>query len=168
MTCDECEALLIDASAGPAGRPEALKAHLESCPRCAAFDEAIREVLELAALPPLGPDDERLLASLPAATLARHSEREKRRTFARRFASLAAAAGIGALVATAALTLTGREVPSPASDQAWAELADVAEPEAAGPELGPAFEFAALEVGWTGEAEFELTDVSTDSPEEMP
>lgn len=167
MTCDECEALLIDASAGRLRRPEAVEAHLKSCPSCAAFDEASREVLALAALPPLGPDDERLLASLPEATLARYAEREKRRTFVRRAAPLALAAGIGALLATAALTL-GRPVPSDTSDLAWAELAEMAEPEVAEPELGPLFEWAALEVGWTTEAELDLTDVSTDSPEEMP
>lgn len=90
ITCEEVELELPEPSV------EA-RAHLETCATC----RETARVLGLATLPPLS-DAERLMLGGLSATLQREA-RPRREGPLRRLASLALAAGIGALVASAAV-----------------------------------------------------------------
>lgn len=92
ITCEEVELELPEPSV------EA-RAHLETCATC----RETARVLGLATLPPLS-DAERLMLGGLSATLQREARPTARREgLVRRVASLALAAGIGALVASAAV-----------------------------------------------------------------
>lgn len=99
MTCDD----VVVALSGGALVEEA-KAHLEGCAACR---EAAR-VLALAALPALDAEEQQALSGLAVSTSAGWMARRKRAGAWRQVASLAVAAGVGALVASAVL-LRARE-----------------------------------------------------------
>lgn len=91
MTCEEVELELPEPS-------EQARAHLETCAACR--DTA--KLLGLATLPPLSEAERAMLAGL-ATSLPRAVSPPRRDGLGRRVASLALAAGLGALVASAAM-----------------------------------------------------------------
>lgn len=91
MTCEEVELELPEPS-------EQARAHLETCASCR--DTA--KLLGLATLPPLSEAERAMLAGL-ATSLPRAVVPPRRDGLVRRVASLAVAAGLGALVASAAM-----------------------------------------------------------------
>lgn len=160
MTCEECEALLIEAG-GEGSAPE-LGAHLEGCGRCRAFARSTAEALSLSAVPLSEAERERL-EGLADATLQAWKGRERRRGLLYRLGGLALAAGIGAVVASAAL-LSSRPTPSATTGPLW-EVSFYEEPSELGPdELAP----FALEVAWTGEPTFDLPDFPEPEEGEAP
>ena len=82
------------------------RVHLESCASCR---EAAR-LVGLAALPPLSDAERAMLHGLEASVQRAHHATSRREGFVRRVASLALAAGLGALVASAAVL---KLVPAP-------------------------------------------------------
>jgi len=119
MTCDDA---VLELSGSE--RSEALLAHLAACPRCR---EAAR-VLDLATLPPPSLAEQAAFKGLATTTRAAWDARERqawgRRRWAQQAVSLAAAAGLGALVASGAWMLRTRPTPlQPAAILASAELA---------------------------------------------
>ncbi|MFZ5471676.1 MAG: hypothetical protein ACOZIN_19795 [Myxococcota bacterium] len=104
MTCDDCEAVLIDRGAGEKLEEAALRVHLSACARCRAFDEAVQEALSLAELPPLSEAEEKKLEGLAGSTLAVWRAAERRPHPVRRWVALATAACVGGLVTAAVLS----------------------------------------------------------------
>ena len=106
LSCEDVELSLLEP-----GRSDEVRAHLAACEKCRAFEKDMGQVSELAALPELSGAERAKLLGLAPRTLARVRQGEARWGAVRRVASLALAASIGALVATAALKRS--EVPGP-------------------------------------------------------
>jgi anti-sigma factor RsiW len=105
----ECRELAVLRTLGAAGALEGdeaarLATHLERCPACRAAEQADRELLDLARLPPPGPAEARATADLPARALAALRSRGRRRQTVLR---LGAAAGVALAAAAAVLLLLG-------------------------------------------------------------
>lgn len=104
MTCEECEALLIDeASSGQPQTGGELGEHLRACSRCRSFAEAALEAVALATLSPLSETELAQLSRLASGTLQAQRKNQRPRGRARRFLGWAVAAGLGALVASGTL-----------------------------------------------------------------
>lgn len=97
MNCEEVELELSG------GEPSVeARAHLADCASC----QASARVLGLATLPPLTQNERLLLNGLSASAHEAWRARGRRTEGLRRFASLALAAGVGALLASAVLVKT--------------------------------------------------------------
>ncbi|MBI3181107.1 MAG: hypothetical protein HYZ28_03085 [Myxococcales bacterium] len=150
MTCDQCEALLVDRAAGlaaPCGAGE-LEAHLGDCRRCRTFAGAVEEALELSSLPPLSEAEREFLARLEEPAVKAYRRSLRRRSLAKRALWLSAAAALGATVASA--FLFHRPQPAPAVAYASPEESwEVDEPEATASEVAEEAELAWFEIGWS-------------------
>lgn len=100
MNCEDVELELSGAEPSPEAR-----VHLEQCASC----QQTARVLGLAALPPLSQAERLMLSSLAASTVELGRSQRRRGEGARRLASLALAAGLGALLASAVVS---RPVPA--------------------------------------------------------
>jgi anti-sigma factor RsiW len=98
LSCEEVELSLLEP-----GRSEEVRAHLQGCEKCRAFEKDLGAVESLAALPePTGAERAKLVGLAPR-TLSLVRAQEHRWSVTRRFAGFALAAGLGALVAGVAL-----------------------------------------------------------------
>jgi hypothetical protein len=125
MTCDDA---VLELSGSD--RSEALLAHLAGCLRC----REVAQVLDLATLPSPSPAEQAAFKGLAATTRAAWDARERqargRRRWMQQGVSLAAAAGLGALVASGAWMLRARPTPlAPEAVLAAAALASADDPE---------------------------------------
>ncbi|MBL8910887.1 MAG: hypothetical protein JNM17_09320 [Archangium sp.] len=89
-----CEEVAVELSGG-----EPSSSAREHLSRCASCTETAK-LLGLAALPPVSESEKLLLSSLAATTQKAWREQQSRSSSARRFGSLALAAGLGALLAS--------------------------------------------------------------------
>lgn len=106
MNCDEVELALLtegERASDAARAPDAVSAHLQACARCRAFLAESGEVLALAALP--GPDaaEQLAMSRLAAVTLKAWRRQEQQRAAGGSLLRLALAAGLGAVLASAAV-----------------------------------------------------------------
>ena len=100
MNCEDVELELSDEPSIEA------RAHLADCASC----QATARVLGLAALPPLSETERMMLNGLATATQQVWKKQHQQRGALRQWTSLALAAGIGALIASAVLV---RNTPAP-------------------------------------------------------
>lgn len=103
MTCEEIELELSGGALSPEGR-----AHLDGCPAC----RETSRLFGLAALPAVTDAERLMMKSLASTTQAAWAGAQSRRGAVRRVASLALAAGVGALVASVAVVQL-RPLPEP-------------------------------------------------------
>ena len=98
MNCEDVELELSG------GEPSVeARAHVSDCAAC----QATARVLGLAALPPLSEIERMTVNGLSASTQQRWLSQQRRGGALRQWASLALAAGLGALIASAVLVKTG-------------------------------------------------------------
>lgn len=103
MTCEDVELELSG------GTPSVdARAHLETCTSC----QTTAKLLGLAVLPPLSDTERLVLSGLAASTQREWESRQRSASSTRRVASLALAAGVGALLASTVLLGTRAE-PTP-------------------------------------------------------
>jgi hypothetical protein len=148
MTCDDVELELSGGSSSPD-----VRAHLETCASC----QTTARVLGLATLPPLT-DTERLVLSGLAASTQREwrAHQRPRRSFAARLASLALAAGVGALLAS---TIALRSRPEPTVETRTVLMAPAEVPEFSdlgGADFNLSDDDVFFEVGWPSPTEGDL------------
>lgn len=93
----KCEDVELELSGGELSTEA--REHLEGCASC----QATAKLLGLAALPPLSETERLVLGGLAASTQKTWRETRRRSGAASRLASLALAAGVGALLASAVL-----------------------------------------------------------------
>jgi hypothetical protein len=146
MNCEDVE---IELSGGEPS--EAARAHVSTCAACART----AQVLELAVLGPLDAAEHAVVNRLPMSTVASWQAARHLRRPARRWASLALAAGVGALVASAVMVKTR---PEPVGST---QTVHVLEPEVPMVELAsddPNFseDEVFLDVGWPSPTEGDL------------
>lgn len=103
MTCEDIELELSGGTLSARGRE-----HLDGCASC----RETARLLGLAALPPVTEVERMMMNSLASGTQAAWRSKESRGGTFRRAASLAMAAGVGALVASVAMVKL-RPVPEP-------------------------------------------------------
>jgi hypothetical protein len=158
MTCEDCEARVLDALTEPGDQSPELAEHLAGCEGCRAFAAETAEALELAAPPALTAQDQAALAALPGSTLAAWRDRHQPRGLLQRVLSLAVAAALGGLIASTALLSVGagagsdgamREVAVVSVDTGW-NLTEEEDSAAALP-AEDEFDPSGFEVSWTGE-----------------
>ena len=104
MTCDDVQ-LLLSTEARPLS-PE-VESHLAGCEACRAYEADAQVVLGLAGLPELSAAERAKLATLPVSTRAAWDRARPGRGRLAELARLALAAGVGALLASAAWTRYG-------------------------------------------------------------
>ena len=97
MNCEDVELELSGSEPSTEAR-----AHLARCASC----RGTARVLGLAAMPPLSDSERLLLKGLSATTLERARSQRSRGSTMRRFGTLALAAGLGALLASAVMART--------------------------------------------------------------
>jgi hypothetical protein len=154
MRCDD---VLLEL--GSPATSEAVRAHLEGCAEC----RSTAVLIDLAALPPVSSAERAGLEGLASATQARWRSQEHRRVEGagrwQRLAQLALAAGVGALLATGALSWrqhrAGAVSPSAVTFQLVAlEVPVLPEPELDEPNLSDDEVF--FEVSWPQPTEGDL------------
>lgn len=139
----KCEDVEVELSGGTV--PEAVRAHLETCASCSES----AKVLGLAALPAVSESEKLLLSSLAATTQKAWRDRQSRTSSVRRVASLALAAGLGALLASGVML---KVMPTPEA-KIVTRTEIVAVPELAAFDKAPWGDG----VGW-GSSDFNLSD----------
>jgi len=147
MNCEDVELELSG------GEPSVeARAHVSDCAAC----QATARVLGLAALPPLSEKERMLINGLAASTQQRWQAQERRGGAVRQWASLALAAGLGALLASAVLVKTA---PRPVMPEPQVRTVLVSAPEV------PVLDFdeanlsddeVFFEVGWPSPTEGDL------------
>jgi hypothetical protein len=99
MTCDEVELALVVGE----GLSPGAKEHLVTCEKCSAFQRDAAQLISDATLPPMSASEKAAAASLAPRVHNAWKAKDRRRGVLRRFAGLAMAACMGAVVASAAL-----------------------------------------------------------------
>ncbi len=117
MSCEAVQTLLLEM---PAQLPEDAQAHLKGCADCTALVKEMSLVHELTAMPRPAPGVRGRLAGMEQAVRVALNEKERRVSTWRRGASLAVAAGLGALVAGLALS-SAQPRPGPVTVSATVE-----------------------------------------------
>ena len=97
------------------------QAHLAQCRQC----QETQQLLNLAAMPPLPVFEEQALETMAKQAALMHSVPALRPSKGRQWASLAAAAGIGALLATGAMRQFDRQ-PEPQVQTQWVAMPEFA------------------------------------------
>lgn len=103
MSCETVQALLLEM---PAELPDDTQAHLRGCADCAALAKEMSLIRGLTAMPKPSAAVRGRLSGMEQAVRLTLDEKERRASTWRRGASLAVAAGLGALVTGLALSNT--------------------------------------------------------------